>query len=374
MIFETPLDLLAAPRFVHPDKATLPNLVALQFEFMKRTPARHCLECALEPSGQYRLGPEGLIDAPEAAPPLPTTTMAKRTDNERLIFLETSSGNMATGLAEVGAALGVKCHLLVPAYVEDVTKQVIRRLGATLEEIETDSQDARVARLEEIEASLRKSGWSVERVNQYGNPNNPLAYWRVAETIVSEMDKLDVLVAPVGTGGSSCGITRYLRQAGFPDIQLIGVDACGSSNFGHSPWPFLLGGLGSDRHMPLVDHTMFDVVHWIDDATAFASTNSLFTKNVKVGGSSGAAYVAAAYEALADPDRSVLVIFPDNAQRYLDSILSESWRDDHKIDLDKAKRAPVEVSDCEDADPNTDGVEPGWYRMRWDRRSLSPAE
>jgi len=370
MIHNAPLDLLAAPRLVYPDKTSFPNLIGLQFDFMKRVPARHCIEGLLEPSGKYSLGMDGLIDPMRSASAI-TASVAEELDGARCVFIETSSGNMATGLAEVGAALGVSCHLLVPAYVEKSTKKTIRLLGATLEEIDTDSQDARIARLEEIERAYRDAGSTVQRVNQYGNPNNPLAYWRVAEMIVSEMDQLDLLVASVGTGGSSCGITRYLRAAGFPDLELAGVDACGSTNFGHAPGPFLLGGLGSDRRMPLVDHSLFDIVHWVDDATAFAAVNALFMRNVKVGGSSGAAYVAAAYEARKSPDKSVLVIFPDNAQRYLHTALSESWREEHAIDLGSSSEAPVEVSDWEDSDPSREGVVPGWYRMLGNRRRLT---
>lgn len=368
MIFSSPLDALCLGRLIYPSREELPNLIALQFDFMKRVPARHCIEASLSDTGPYQLSDSGVFEA-LAATPLLTGLKSVSPDGERRIFLETSSGNMATGLAEVCAALKLNLHLLLPSYVEEATKSALRLLGAAVEEIDSVSQDARVARLESIEDEYARAGWSVERVDQYSNVNNPLSYWRVAEQVVSELDSLDVLVAAVGTGGSSTGLANYLRLSGFSDLQLVGVDACGSMNFGHVPSDFLLGGLGSDRYMPLVTHEKFDVVHWFDDATAFAAAYDLFQRNLKVGGSSGAAYLAAAHEARSSPDKSVLVVLPDNAQRYAETFLLQAWREANGIDFAKAKSVPVTVTQVADSDPSTPGVTPGWYRMDWNRRA-----
>ncbi|MDR6687897.1 cysteine synthase A [Arthrobacter sp. 1088] len=370
MIFNSPLDALWMPRLYKPSPQQNPNLVAISFEFMKRIPARHCIERALDPTENFTLDESGFFS--ESATSVEIGAVATLSqDHEHRIFIETSSGNMATGLAEVSAAMNLELHLLVPATVDDSTKQAIRASGVRLEEIDAESQDARVERLVQIDEDYRSKGWAVSWVNQYGNPDNPNSYWRLAELLVSEFDVIDVLVAPVGTGGSSGGTTRFLRDSGFPELELVGVDACGSTNFGHGPSPYLLGGLGSDRFMPLLDPTLYDVVHWVDDNTAFKAVSDLYKKNVKVGGSSGAAFVAASWEAKLHPDRIVVVIFPDTALRYLGSLLSEEWRDRNGVDFGCAQTSPLEIQSSRSSDPSLPGVEAGWFRMEWGRRAIA---
>jgi hypothetical protein len=173
------------------------------------------------------------------------------------------------------------------------------------------------------------------------------------------------LVAPVGTGGSSRGTAHFLRGAGFPHLELIGVDACGSVNFEHAAYTkFLMSGLGSSRRMPLIDFDAYDGVHWIDDTTAFAAALELFNLSVPVGGSSGAAFVAARYEARRTPDKTILVMFPDHARRYANTIRSEEWRNANGIVLSNACKEPQLIDHPTKSDPSL-GVPPAWYRIDW---------
>jgi cysteine synthase A len=248
--------------------------------------------------------------------------------------------------------------------VDKSTRRSLKELGATIKVIDTMDQTVRINRLDEVKKSYEAQGWNVWWVQQYSNLNNRISYWRLAEFLVSEFDRIDQLVAPVGTGGSSCGTAHYLRRAGFPNLKLVGVDACGSVNFDHEATDFLMGGIGSTRPMPLVDHNAYDVVHWVDDTTAFAASIELFKSGVPVGGSSGAAFVAARYEAQKAPDDLILVIFPDHARRYADTIRSEEWRRENKVDLTKARKQPVQVKTAARSDPSK-GARQGWYRINW---------
>jgi cysteine synthase A len=355
------------PTLFYPLPRECPKLIGVAFEFMKRIPAQFCVERALRPVERQTLGPEGLFvpEIPGGDDSDSILGLSSESKADRHLFIETSSGNMATGLAEVCRAHEIRLHLLLPFKVDEGTRHTLAELKATIEIIQTTDQNARIKRLAEIKKEREAEGWTVSWVQQYTNPNNRISYWRLAEFLASEFDWIDQLVAAVGTGGSSCGTAGYLRRAGFPDLKLVGVDACGSINFGHTPGPFLLGGLGSSRPMPLVDHSAYDVVHWVDDATAFAAAISLFESGVPVGGSSGAAFLAARHEAERMPEHVVLVIFPDHARRYADTIRSENWRQAHEIDLNGAKTKPVDVSRPDQSDPKQPGIEPGWYRIDW---------
>jgi cysteine synthase A len=370
MIYANMFEASCVPKLFYPCREDRPNLIGIGFEFMKRIPAQFCVERALTPmppqtldaQGSFVPIPSGGEDTPEADT---MVTLASEHNGERTLFIETSSGNMATGLAEVCQDYEIPLYLLLPSEVDEGTRRSLRELGAKIEVIDTMEQTVRIQRLAEVKQTYEAEGWNVWWVQQYTNPNNRISYWRLAEFLASEFDRIDQLVAPVGTGGSSCGTAGYLRRAGFPDLKLVGVDACGSVNFNHAPSDFLMGGIGSTRPMPLVDHSAYDTVHWVDDTTAFAASIKLFNSGVPVGGSSGAAFVAARYEAQKAPRDLVLVILPDHARRYADTIRSEEWRRANDVDLSRARKRPVQVNHPHKSDPSQPGVKPGWYRINW---------
>jgi len=365
MIYSSVREAARQPRLIYVSQKDHPNLIAVSFEFMKRIPASFCVERALHPPANYTLDPSGFFAAVQAPANASVHAATFERAGDKRLFLETSSGNMATGLAEICQQLKIPLLLLVPSEVDETTRKNLVELGARVEVIETMDQAQRVERLAELKQEQESQGWRVCWVQQYTNPNNRSSYWEVAEFLASELDRIDTLVAPVGTGGSSCGTAHYLRKAGFPRLKLVGVDACGSVNFDHEFTEFLMGGLGSTVTMPLVDHTAYDVVHWVDDVTAFAASINLFNQGLSVGGSSGAAFVAARHEASKSPDDVVLVFFPDHGRRYADSIRSDSWRRANNIDLSKAKNQPIPVTHPDQSDPSRPGIDAGWYRIDW---------
>ena len=141
MIHSSLLEALCLPRLFYPFPNEAPNLIGVAFEFMKRIPAQFCIEQALEPIGRQKLGPIGLY--------IPATTNsnvgASTTENERRkIFIETSSGNMATGLAEICQLKGLPLLLLLPSEVDEPTRKGLVDLGAIVEDIDTSDQNTRI--------------------------------------------------------------------------------------------------------------------------------------------------------------------------------------------------------------------------------------
>jgi cysteine synthase len=62
--------------------------------------------------------------------------------------------------------------------------------------------------------------------DQFSNPANPLAHYETtAVEILNDFpyDKIDVLVAGIGTGGTLMGIARRFREK-YPDVRVIGVE------------------------------------------------------------------------------------------------------------------------------------------------------
>jgi cysteine synthase len=66
-------------------------------------------------------------------------------------------------------------------------------------------------------------------LDQYGNPNNPLAHYRgTAEEIITDCgDWLDLVVIGAGTGGTLTGVSKRLKER-YPNVLIVGVDPKGS--------------------------------------------------------------------------------------------------------------------------------------------------
>ena len=62
--------------------------------------------------------------------------------------------------------------------------------------------------------------------DQFANPANPLAHYETtgAEILADfPYDRIDVLVAGIGTGGTIVGVTRRLKEK-YPDMEVYGVE------------------------------------------------------------------------------------------------------------------------------------------------------
>lgn len=66
-------------------------------------------------------------------------------------------------------------------------------------------------------------------LDQYTNPYNPIAHYDgTAEEILSQLgNKVDMLIATAGTGGTICGLARKIKEK-CPECIVVGVDPVGS--------------------------------------------------------------------------------------------------------------------------------------------------
>jgi len=157
---------------------------------------------------------------------------------------------------------------------------------------------------------------------QYDNPDNALAYARLAELALGALGCIDCLV---GSGGSLCGTARVLRCL-FPVLRVVAVDTHRSCLFGHAPGPRLLRGLGNSILPANLEHGLVDEVHWVGAMPSFAAARRLHrSQGLYRGPSSGAAWLVASWWARHIPAASDLVILPDEGHRYRDSLHDDAW-------------------------------------------------
>ena len=260
-------------------------------------------------------------------------------------IVESSSGTMALGVALVGGALGHPVHIVTDPRIDPVTSAKLHALGCRVTVVDRmTSRGWQSARLERLQAILDEhpgAFWP----RQYDNPDNPGAYAELGDELVRELGGVDVLVGPVGSGGSLSGTARHLRR-GYPRLRVVAVDAVGSAIFGQPDRPERLqSGLGNSIVPRNVDPGVIDEVHWLNDGEAFTATLELAREEqVFAGGSSGSAYAVARWIACQSPEGTrVAVILPDRGDRYAATLFDPEHRQSRGVDGVELPPEPVQV-------------------------------
>ncbi|HKV94716.1 MAG TPA: cysteine synthase family protein [Candidatus Angelobacter sp.] len=281
------------------------------------------------------------------------------------LIVESSSGNMALGLAIICNLRKYRLVIVSDYACEGALRKRLEDLGARVEIVSGPAaaggyQRARLDCLEKIRAEEKNTWW----VSQYHNPCNPGAYGQFAGQLVESLGQIDCLVGTVGSGGSMCGTTSYLRML-YPDLKAVGVDTFGSVLFGQPEGPRQLRGLGNSLLPENLDHTIFDEVHWVTAAEAYKATRELHRQtSLFCGGTSGAAWLIASEWARKNKKAKVVCIFPDDGHRYVDTIYNDEYLAQNNLNLSVLPTAPRQVESPLEAGP-------GWSWMEWGQRTYA---
>ena len=249
----------------------------------------------------------------------------------RSVVVESTSGNLGVGLAQLCAYFGLDLVCVVDSRTTAQSVALLRAYGATVEVVTDpaggDLLGARIARVRELLARLPDAYWP----NQYANPLNAAAHEQTMREIADALDdRVDYLFCSVSTGGTMRGCADYIRRHGLA-TKLVAVDAAGSAIFHVPTEGRLLPGHGAGRRPPLVDTSaMSEVVHVTDLECVRACRTLVAREAILAGGSSGATVAALGKlrDRIPAGSRCVLV-FPDDGNRYLDTIYSDSWVREH---------------------------------------------
>ena len=134
---------------------------------------------------------------------------------------------------------------------------------------------------------------------------------------------LDAFVAGIGTGGTITGAGRELKRV-YPKIELVGVEPAESAILeGKEAGPHKIQGIGTGFVPKTLDTSVYDKVLSVTGDEAMETAREVGRKEgILVGISSGAALFAAIEVAKKmTSDQKVLVLLPDNGERYLSTEL-----------------------------------------------------
>ncbi|MGV9263359.1 2,3-diaminopropionate biosynthesis protein SbnA [Kitasatospora sp. NPDC003701] len=271
----------------------------------------------------------------------------------RSVVVESSSGNLGIGLAQVCAYYGLRFICVVDPRTNRQNIAVMRALGAEVEVVhETDPATGeylpvRIRRISELTARIPGAYWP----NQYANPLNPQAHRRTMREILDAVPGgVDYLFCATSSCGTLRGCAEHVRDLGLP-VTVVAVDARGSAIFGGVPTSRLIPGHGAAVRPALYRDGLADEVVHVTDLDCVVGCRRLAAREaVLAGGSSGA--LVAALDLMADriPAGSrCAVVLPDRGERYLDTIYNDEWVARHFGDVShlwKEKENAMEVAPC----------------------------
>ena len=248
-------------------------------------------------------------------------------------IIEPTSGNTGIALAYVAAARGYKLTLTMPETMSIERRRVLAALGANL--ILTpgaEGMKGAIARAEEIAASDPEKYFIPQ---QFKNPANPAIHEKTTgPEIWDDTDgAVDVVVAGVGTGGTITGVSRYLKNTKGKKIISVAVEPKESPVISQKlaglpiqPAPHKIQGIGAGFIPDTLDLAIVDRVEQVESAEAIEFAKRLAREEgLLVGISCGAAAAAAVRLARLDEfaGKTIVVILPDGAERYLSTALFE---------------------------------------------------
>jgi len=226
-------------------------------------------------------------------------------------ILDATSGNTGIAYAMLGAALGYRVRLCVPANVTSERLTILRAYGAEL--VLTDPMDGSDGAIREARR-LHALEPDLFYPDQYNNDANWRAHYDTTAIEIWEQSEGRVthFVAGLGTTGTLTGTARRLRELN-SRIRVTSIQPDGP-----------LHGIEGLKHMPssivpgIYDPAVADEEMRVSTEAAQDMTRRLARDHgLLVGVSSGAAAIAASRVLARNPRAVVVTIFPDGGSRYL---------------------------------------------------------
>lgn len=243
-------------------------------------------------------------------------------------IIESSSGNFGIALAGMCMITGNPFTCVIDPNIAAMNKQILTLLGANLltSNIEDSNGNYVVGRIELVKEYVKRNS-NVYWTNQYENAYVWQSYYHtLGKEICDEMDKLDYLFIAVSTCGTLAGTSRKVKER-FPNCKIIAVDIAGSQIFVNDKRVKHISGIGAGFVPRNLSNAIYDDYMIVEEKEAILECKKLLTRGIIVGASSGAvAYAIQNYQKYKlHTEKSILGIFPDRGERYVDTIYCNEW-------------------------------------------------
>jgi cysteine synthase B len=224
-------------------------------------------------------------------------------------LLEPTSGNTGISLALVAKLKGYPLTCVMPENATPERKRLLELYGANIVFSPGEEGSNGAVRLA-LELAEENSSYFMPF--QYANPANPRAHYEgTGAEIVDALDRVDALVAGLGTGGTLMGTGERVRES-FPDVIVAAAEPLpGDPVMG-------LRSLDEGYVPPILDVSKLDRKVLVSNEQSVHAVHALLQKEGIFSGVSGGAVVHVARKLAEELDEGVVVaILADAGWKYL---------------------------------------------------------
>ena len=240
-------------------------------------------------------------------------------------LLEPTSGNTGISLALVARLKGYRLTCVMPENVTEERRRLLRLYGAEI--IESPGEEGSNGAVR-VAQELAEREPRYRMLFQYANEANPAAHYRGTGAEIAEaVDRVDVLVAGLGTGGTLMGAGARLREA-FPEVTIAAAEPLpGDPVMG-------LRSLEDGYVPPILDVSKLDRKVLVSNAEAVDALRELLEQEGLFAGVSSGAVVHVARKLAAELDEGVVVaVLADAGWKYLSA---DFWETEAEEQLESA--------------------------------------
>jgi [CysO sulfur-carrier protein]-thiocarboxylate-dependent cysteine synthase len=224
-------------------------------------------------------------------------------------LLEPTSGNTGISLALVAKLKGYPLTCVLPENATEERRRLLRLYGADIVSSPGEEGSNGAVRLA-LELAERDPRWFMPF--QYANAANPRAHYEGTGAEIAEaLDRVDVLVAGLGTGGTLMGTGERLRES-FPELVVAAAEPLpGDPVMG-------LRSLADGYVPPILDVSKLDRKLLVSNEQSVRALHELLDREGIFGGVSAGAVVDVARRLAAELDEGVVVaVLADAGWKYL---------------------------------------------------------
>jgi [CysO sulfur-carrier protein]-thiocarboxylate-dependent cysteine synthase len=224
-------------------------------------------------------------------------------------LLEPTSGNTGISLAMVAKLKGYPLTCVMPENATEERRRLLRIFGAQIVDSPAAEGSNGAVRLA-LELAEREPRYFMPF--QYANEANPRAHYEgTGAEIVAALERVDVLVAGLGTGGTLMGAGERVREA-FPEVVVAAAEPLpGDPVMG-------LRSLDDGYVPPILDVSKLDRKILVSNEVSLEGVRALVDREAIFAGVSSGAIVHVAQQLAKELDEGVVVsILPDGGWKYL---------------------------------------------------------
>jgi cystathionine beta-synthase len=253
------------------------------------------------------------------------------------MLVEATAGNTGIGLALAASQKGYRLVLVLPDKMSQEKIFNLRAMGAEIVLTRSDVGKGHPEYYQDLAQRIadERGGYYI---NQFGNPDNPMAHERTtAPEIWEQMEHdVDAIVVGVGSSGTISGMTRYFREVA-PGLEFVLADPQGSilANYVKTGQivpggPWLVEGIGEDFIPDICDLSMVKSAYTVTDAESFSAARELLRQEGILAGSSSGTLLSAALRYCREQTapKRVVAFACDTGNKYLSKLYNDFWMED----------------------------------------------